>query len=317
MVNLAPRSANFGGALRLLQLLRKTQPDVLQTWLYHSDLVGLIFGRLAGVKKIVWNIRCANTAEIYNKGRNGFVLRLLKSLSDKPTAVIANSFSGVEHHTKIGYQPKNWYVIPNGFDTTQFIPNPPAHDQLCESLSIHNKSLLVGLVARFDPLKDHDTFLKSAQICAKSLPDVHFVLVGKGLDSSNTKITEIIKKLHLEDRTHLLGEQMDLAGITSSLDLATCSSIGEGFPNVVGEAMACGVPVVATDVGDTSRLVGDAGLVVAAANPELFANAMIKILTQPRETRSALGALGRTIIERDYSIKRITQKYADAYRQLA
>jgi glycosyltransferase involved in cell wall biosynthesis len=316
-IEMAPALPSPAAAWRLYGVLRRLRPDILQTWLYHSDLLGLAFGRLAGVPRIVWNIRCADTDEMYRSGRNAMVLRLLTRLSRRPDAVIANSHAGREVHEYLGYCAKLWRVLPNGFDTARFKPDAAAHDALCRALSLPGDSQLVGLVGRFDPLKDHATFLGAAAICAIEKANAHFVLVGNGIDNRNEPLVALIRSLDLEQRVHLLGERDDVAAVTAGLDVATCSSIGEGFPNVIGEAMACGVPVVATEVGDSARLLGEAGVLVAPADPKAFAEALLGLLDDTDAARRAMGTLGRRRIEREYSISRIADEYQHLYRGLS
>jgi len=301
---------------RLWRILRASRADVLQTWLYHSDLAGLVIGRLAGIRRIVWNIRCSELDARYERGRDGLVLRLLVLLSRYPAVVIANSFAGREVHARHGYRPRRWEILPNGFDTERFAPDPDAHGRLCTELGLAPEHKLIGLVARDDPLKDHPTFLRAAAICARARPDTHFVLVGPGIDADNAALSTLIEAGGLHGRVHLLGERTDVPELTAALDIATCSSSGEGFPNVVGEAMACGVPVVATDVGDCARLLGDAGLIVPPGDPDAFAAALDRLLAMDAVERREMGARGRHCIARDYSIDRIAARYAEFYGEL-
>ena len=303
-------------AWRLLRLLRRLRPAVLQTWLYHSDLLGLILGRMAGIPAIAWNIRCAQTDARYHSGRNGLVVRLLAHLSARPQAVIANSQAGRDLHRSMGYHPRRWCVLPNGFDIATFRPRADAHAVLCRELDLPADSLLIGLVARYDPLKDHETFLRAASLCAAEVTQAHFVLVGSGIDGSNASLQQTIQELSLQKRVHLLGERHDIPELTAALDVATCSSTGEGFPNTVGEAMACGVPLVVTDVGDCAILLGDAGAVVPPGQPRAFADALVRLLRLEPDERADLGQRARRRIEECYAIERIAEHYAALYREL-
>lgn len=301
---------------RLYHLFRTTSPDILQSWLYHSDLLGLLLGRLANIPRIVWNIRCADMGVMYETGRNAAVLQLLALLSRWPDAVITNSHAGKDRHAKAGYRPKAWEILPNGFDIALFRPRKDAGRELRRQLSLGDDSLLVGLVARFDPIKDHPTFLRAAAVCAQETDEAHFVLVGSCIDDRNEALRELIQQFDLSDRVHLLGERTDIPFLTSAFDIATCSSLGEGFPNVIGEAMACGIPVVATDVGDSARLLNGTGIVVPPANPEAFGVALFELLRSDAERRNALGEAGRRQIEQNYSIAQISTRYGDFYERL-
>ena len=316
-VAMRPGLPGPGAVWRLYRLLRRLRPTVLQTWLYHSDFLGLILGRLVGIPAIAWNIRCAKTDARYHSGRNGMVVRLLARWSARPQAVVANSEAGRRLHEQMGYRPRRWCILPNGFDTTLFRPRDGAHTALCRELELPEDSLLIGLVARYDPLKDHATFLRAAAVCAGKVPNAHFVLIGAGVDSANAKLRRLIAEPGLDGRVHLLGERSDTPELTAGLDIATCSSSGEGFPNTIGEAMASGVPLVVTDVGDSAILLGAAGEVVPPGAPEAFADALVRLLNLAGEDRRELGLRGRRRIEECYAIDQIAAQYAALYRELA
>jgi len=315
-VDMSPTLPTPFAVFRLWRLLRRLKPDLLQTWLYHSDLFGWLAGRLAGLPHIVWNLRCAHMDERYYSGRHGAVVSLLARLSSSPDAIIANSFAGRDLHQQRGYHPKRWLVLPNGFDTGLFRPMPEMRPALCRELGLDPRSLLIGLVARDDPIKDHPTFLRAAALCARTLPDARFILVGAGMDQANTELNAWIDDLDLHARVHLLGERADIPQVTAAFDIATCSSRSEGFPNVVGEAMACGVPMVATDVGDSARLIGDAGLVVPAGDAAAFAGALAELARLDERQRHAMGRRGRQRITESYSIDRAASRYADLYVEI-
>jgi len=312
-VPMRPAMPNPLRAWQLWRLLRRERPQILQTWLYHADLLGLATGRLAGVPHIVWNIRCAQTDERYLTGRNGMVVRALARLSALPDAVVVNSHAGQTAHEALGYHPRRWEVLPNGFDTQLFSPHPEAHDALCRELGVPARSKLVGLVARYDPLKDHETFLRAAAICAQADSEAHFVLVGAGVDDANAALRGLSDQLGLTDRLHMLGERSDVTRLTAAFDIAVCSSRGEGFPNVVGEAMACAVPAVVTDVGDCAFLLGDAGDVVAPGEPAALASGLTRQLALSDDERRALGARGRQRIVAGFSIEAAAERYARFY----
>lgn len=306
-----------GAMWRLWRVLSRLRPRVLQTWLYHSDLLGLIVGRMAGIPAIAWNIRCAQTDARYHSGRNGLVVKLLARWSARPEAVLANSEAGRALHEAMGYRPRRWCVLPNGFDTETFCPRADAHGELCAELGLPGESLLVGLIARYDPLKDHETFLRAAAQSAAAVPAAHFVLAGAGLDQANAALTGLIGELRLGHCVHLLGERHDIPRLNAAFDIACCSSSGEGFPNMVGEAMACGVPLVVTDVGDSAILLGDGGAVVPPRDPAAFAAALTRLLRLPEDERAALGQKARARIEAHYAIDRIAARYTALYQELA
>jgi len=303
--------------LRLVLLLRRQRPAVLQTWLYHSDLLGLIAGKLAGVPAVAWNIRCSTTDERYFTGLTGRVVRILAKYSSKPAAVVVNSEAGRTIHKAMGYRPRRWEVIPNGFDLGAYLPDPDAYTDVREELGIARGTPIVGLVARFDPLKDHATFLSASGLLHATRAGAHFVLVGWQVDRDNPILVDQIDRLGIRENVHLLGERQDIARLTAAFDVATCSSTGEGFPNIVGEAMACAVPVVSTDVGDAKLVVGETGIIVPPSDPGALAAGWRTILDMDPHARRELGSQARARISSHFDIDRIAKQYGALYRDLS
>ncbi len=302
---------------RLYRLLRSERPDVLQTWLYHSDFCGLLAGLVARIPAIAWNIRCAQTDDRYQRGINGALVRMLAWLSRYPDAVAVNSHAGRQVHAELGYRPRRWAVLENGFNLARFKPDPTARRSLCHELGAPETDRLIGLVARHDPLKDHETFLQAAAILLGNTPNVHFVLAGTGVDDENQALTATIDTLGIADRVHMLGARNDIPRLTAGLDIATCCSLGEGFPNVVGEAMACGVPCVVTDVGDAALIVGDCGVVVSPGEPKALASGWQQLTAMDC---GRLGDLGRRALDRVescYSMEQCIMRYQEFYTSLS
>jgi glycosyltransferase involved in cell wall biosynthesis len=208
-------------------------------------------------------------------------------------------------------------VIPNGFDLEQYKPNRQAYSDVRKMLNLDGSCFLIGLVARFDPQKDHHNFIKAAAILNKRHPQVHFLLCGDGVDATNKELMEWIKAAKIETNVHLLGRRDDVAVLNSALDIASTSSRGEGFPNVIGEAMACGVPCVVTDVGDSALLVGETGLVVPPKDEIALASAWQNILTMPVSMRNSLGVKARERVLIKFSLSSIVDQYQSLYRSVA
>jgi len=299
------------GIGRLVKLLRQEKPDILQTWLYHADLLGTIGAWLARVPALCWNIRCSDMDMRHYSRLSRVVLRILTWLSRRPDAVIVNSQTGKQLHEDLGYSPRRWETIPNGFDLERLHPDPAVHESLREELALPPQTVLIGVVARYDPMKDHQMFLHAARKLTAEWDDVHFVLAGRDVE----RLAGLVDELELDARVHLLGERSDIPRIMAALDILSMSSaFGEGFPSVVGEAMACGVPCVVTDVGDAANIVGETGSVVPPRDPDKMAGAWQQLLSMPAEKRKALGQLARGRIEELFSIQSITQRYESLYR---
>lgn len=303
--------------LRLHRLLRATRPHVLQTWLYHADLLGLLVGKVAHVPSIAWNIRCSTTDERYVRGLTGITVRLLARLSGVPDAVVINSDAGIAVHQRLGYHPRRWTIIPNGFDLEQFAPDPDAYASVRNELGLPLEAVLVGLIARYDPLKDHATFLRAAGVLTAFHPAAHFLLAGLDVDTANPVLASLVQELGIARQVHMLGERKDVPRLTAALDVATCSSLGEGFPNIVGEAMACAVPVVSTDVGDAANVMGDTGRVTPIANPAALAAAWSDLINMGREARRALGQRARRRVSEHYDLRGVAGQYVALYAELA
>jgi glycosyltransferase involved in cell wall biosynthesis len=322
----------LGGLVKLWQLLRLIRPTILQTWLYHADLLGLIFGKLAGISSICWNIRCSHIDLSQYRPTTRWTIRLCSLLSALPDAVITNSRAAVKFHSALGYKAKHWQVIPNGFDLERFKPDQSAKERLLSELDFVNRfrpkridegngerhrhdTLLIGLIARYDPMKDHSNFLKAASLLLQERRDVDFILAGKGVEWANQRlVTEIPNDLG--SHFCLLGERNDTESLAASLDIATSASYGEGFSNTIGEAMACGLPCVVTDVGDSAAIVGNTGLVVPAKDPKALAMAWKELIDLGEDGRRNLGAAARKRIEEHFDLSRAVEEYEGLYSSL-
>jgi glycosyltransferase involved in cell wall biosynthesis len=305
-----PRPSGFW---RLYHLLRKARPDILQTWLYHADLLGILAGRAARVSRVIWGIRCSEMDLKNYRLLTTLTVRLSAFLSPLADAIIVNSEEGKRVHQGLGYHPDRMTVVPNGFDTRRFRPDLGAREWLLGALGLEREAVLIGLVARYDPMKDHGTFFRAASILASRDENVHFVLVGKGMTRGNPQLAGRLDT-GLEDRVHFLGSREDMPRLTSALDIAvSCSAYGEGFSNTIGEAMACAVPCVVTDVGDARQIVGATGIVVAPRDSEAMADAWGRLLNMGSEQRRALGEQARQRIQEAFSIDRVVGRFERLY----
>ncbi len=301
----------------LAAMLRAFRPHVLQTWLYHADLLGLPAARLARVPVVAWNLRCALMELEHYSRVTTLTRKACAALSRRPAAVVANSHAAVDYHKSLGYRPRRWEVIPNGFDLDLFRPDPQARTALRSQLNIPEAAPLVGLAARFDHMKGHEVFCRAASLVLDRNPEAHFVLCGDGITQDNPGLAKLLHDTGGGKSVHLLGPIIDMPLFFSALDVACSSSHGESFPNVLGEALACGIPCVATDVGDSARIVGDAGAIVPSRDPDALASALNTLLEMDPTARWELGLRGREHVEQNYSLAAITARYAELYRELA
>jgi glycosyltransferase involved in cell wall biosynthesis len=300
-----------------VRLLRERRPDVLQTWLYHADLMGLAAAALSGVDTVVWNIRASNLDLSHSRVQSRWTRWACARLSARPRAVVVNANAGRVAHHALGYRPREWVVIPNGVDVQSFRPDPAARVAVRAELGIPADAPVVGLIARWDPAKDHRTFLAAATRLAATRPDARFVLVGEGVTLANPDLAALAARLapHLDPLA--LGRRDDVARIAAAFDVATCSSTSEGFPHAVVESMACGVPCVVTDVGDAADIVGDTGIVVPPRDPTALAGAWADLLGAEAHVRAALGEGARARVVARYTLERMVDAYERLYERLS
>jgi glycosyltransferase involved in cell wall biosynthesis len=299
---------SLGALARLSGILRTMRPDVIMTWLYHADLLGSLCARLIPGTPLLWNIRCADM-DLSRYGRVTRMLpRVLARLSRQPVAVMANSLAGQRLHESLGYRPRRWLFMPNGFDAGLFRPDAGARARLRGELGVPEAAPLIGLIARVDPMKDHGTFLRAAAGVTARWPEARILMAGQGTDDP-----ALLDGLDLpRDRVFGLGRRSDVAALSAALDVAVSSSLTEGFSNTLGEAMSCGVPCVVTDVGDSALIVGESGVVVPKADPAALAHGIEKLLALPAADRQALGMAARRRVEETFSLDAVVARYRQA-----
>lgn len=304
--------------LALVNHLRRIKPDVVQTWMYHADLLGGLAAQLAGCRRVVWGLRNSNLDKRLTKRSTLMVVKVCALASPwLPARILSCSTRAAGGHAAAGYEAKKIQVIPNGFDLLRFQSDEMARLAVRAEIGIPPETPLVGLMARFDPQKNHEGFLDAAVMIRQELPLVQFVLAGGGVDVSNTVLNEAIQARGLSGAVHLLGRRDDMPRLMAALDvLASSSSYGEAFPNVLGEAMACSVPCVVTDVGDSAEIVGEAGRVVNAGDMEGLAQQIVKLLCLPSKELRVLGSQARERVATNYEIGHVARVYEAFYQQL-
>lgn len=266
-----------GFMLRLTRLLRRERPDVLYAFKGEANILGAL-ARPFMKSKLVWGVRSSDV----DLGDYGFgaraAYRLECTLAGTPDLIIANSRFGLEYARSNGFPEGRSVVIPNGFDTGWFRCDPAARQRFREEIGVPADALLIGKVGRIDPVKDYGTFLKAAAHLTAMRSDLRFVCVAPGEGAYADAMRGLAEELALTSRLTWCGARSDMTNVYNALDVLVSSSRSEGFPNVIGEAMACGTPCVVTDVGDAAWIVGDCGEVVAAGDPEALAVATARML---------------------------------------
>ena len=302
---------------RLIRLIRRLNPDLIQGWMYHGNLAAQIAGAFARRPvTVVWNVRQSLHGLNYEKRSTAIVIKLGAFLSSLPARVIYNSKSAAAQHGAMGYQLQNSVVIPNGFITKLFTPSLEARQSVRTELGVAEDVFLIGLVGRYHPVKDHENFLRAAALLRRSHPDVQFVLCGEKVNWINPALCRLIDELKLAERVHLLDQRQDMARITAALDIATSSSCAESFPNVIGEAMSCGVPCVVTDVSDLVWIMGETGRIVPPKNARALADGMRDLVEMGPEGRAILGKSARERIIKHFPLEEIESRYEALYQDL-
>ena len=315
-LNMPKGRVSLKGFLKLIKFLRREKPDILLTWMYHANLLGILSRPFLLHARVVWNIRCSNVEFERYKKLTYWVMKVSAWLSSLPAIIIVNSKKGRESHAALGYHPKKWEIIFNGFDLNRFTIDRSAGKEVRKELGIGDETLVIGLISRFDYMKDHETFLTAAQLLGGKYPDVCFLLAGEEVTAENKFFTPYLHDIKMKDRLILLGFREDIPRILNALDISTSSSSGEGFPNIIGESMACGIPCIVTDVGDSAFLVGETGILVPPRDPAALMEGWAELIAKEETGRQTLGLAARDRISRLFSIEKITQQYETLFRQV-
>lgn len=306
------------GVLRLAGILSTVKPALVQTWMYHADLLGGLASRLARVGPVVWGVRHSDLSRDHNKWSTLAVVWLCARLSSTlPARIVSCSERARQIHVAAHYTADKFTVIPNGFEIDRFVPSSEARASVRDELALHADTPLVGHIGRFHPQKNHPGLIEAFKTVRQQRPDVHFLLAGTGVERANRSFWQRVADAGLEGCCHALGRRDDVPRLMASLDVLASSSHGEGFPNVLGEAMACEVPCVVTDVGDCAELVGDTGLVVPPGDMRGLAKQVLKVLQLPPAQRDGLGRSARERVTANYEIGDVVRRYEQFYRQTA
>jgi len=317
-LGMRPNRLSASALGRLVVLLRRVRPDIVQTWMYHGSLVGGIASRLAGNSNVVWGIHHTNLDPVRDKLSTRCVARILASLSRLlPRAIIVCAAKSKAAHVRLGFAAECMLVVRNGYDLEQFAPRRSAADFKREN-GLAEDIPIVGMVARYHPQKDHANLLRAFRILLSKGHKCHLVLVGTGLDSSNTELQRSISQNGIDAHVSLVGPFDNVPLLMNALDVHVLSSaFGEAFPNVIAEAMACGIPCVTTDVGDAADIVGDTGWVVPPKDPNALANAIELALSERNSEKWQIRRkAARKRIEENFSIGRMVDGYNGVWREV-
>lgn len=310
------RLPTIGAIARLRRLVYACQPDLVQGWMYHGNLAASLAAGLApGDPAVAWNIRQSLYSLKSEKRLTRQVVRANRVLSGGPKGVIYNSRLSRTQHEAFGFAAARGHVIPNGFDLEWLRPEQETRVAIRRELGLPQDALVVGHVARFHPMKDHASFLRAATQVARELPAARFLVVGREVSPHNPALAGIVPP-DLMRRFVFTGERGDVPRLMQAMDVFCLSSWSEAFPNVLGEAMAGGVPCVATEVGDCADVVADTGIIVPPADTEALACGLREMAGKAADERRALGQAARRRVEACYGLGSVVNEYAALYETL-
>ncbi|MBN8895293.1 MAG: glycosyltransferase [Rhodanobacter sp.] len=314
-MGIRPGRAGPGDVMRLRRLLAHESADLVHAWMYHAHLLTSLALWGQSVPHL-WSVHHSLTDLATDKPLTRVVIRLNAVFSTRPSCVLYASQLSASQHEDYGFSRLRTVVIPNGYDTGVLVPDPAARARIREELAVPGDGLVIGMVARVHPTKDHGNFLHAAKLFRESHPDSVFVLVGDGATAANAELASQVDALQLRTHVRLLGRRQDIPAINAAFDIATLASRGEAFPNAVAEAMACGVPCVATDVGDVPLIVADTGVVVPARDSAALCAGWASLAALSPRERHQLGLRARQRIVDNYTARLRTRRYADLYSSI-
>ncbi|HEX8775521.1 MAG TPA: glycosyltransferase [Pyrinomonadaceae bacterium] len=301
-------------SVRLVRELRKVRPDVIHSFLVEPNLLTVFLKPLFPGTRVVWGVRASRVHFEHYDWLSRLNFRLQCFFSRFADLIIFNSERGRAFHLREGFPARKSVVIRNGIDAERFKPDKKAGLRLRAELGIGADATLVGHVGRLDPMKDHQTLLRAAALLCRKRDDVYLLSVGTGAEDYAGELRRLAADVGIADRVIWAGARSDMPAVYSALDLLVSSSFSEGFPNVIGEAMSCGVPCVVTDTGDSALIVGETGTVVEPRNPSALFAAIVSLMEQDPEER---GRRARARILENFSVERMAAETERAIRDIA
>lgn len=304
-------------ALSAIGLARRLRPHLIEGWMYYSNLLANVAAAALPERvPVFWNI----DSSLYDIGeerlRTAASIRLSVPFSRRPDAIIYRSRIGAWQHGRFGFHSRRQVIIPNGFNCQVFYPDENTRREVRRELGVTDDQVLVGLVARFHPMKDHPTFFKAAATVVQAYPNVRFALLGADKANEEIGLQKLVADHGLQSYVLLLPERNDMERLTNALDISCSSSCrGEAFSSAIGEAMACAVPCLVTHVGDNAYLVSDTGVAVPPRNSQAFAEGLMRLIKAGEGGRRRLGNAARRRIKEHFTMPRIARAYDNLYQE--
>jgi glycosyltransferase involved in cell wall biosynthesis len=306
------------GLRRLQRIIAAYRPHVMQTRLDHANLVGSLAARFAGAPPLVWAVHSTDLGPLHHTWKTRVVRRLCAPLSHAvPSAIVSDAHSSAALYERIGFSAARLRVVPNGIDPTTFRPDREARDRVRRMWSVATNETLLGCVARWDPLKDHENLLRAVRLLADGGRRFRCVLVGKGMDTENRDLQLLIERCGVAERLILAGASSEIPAMMNALDLHVLSSRSESLPVAVLEAMACGTPCVVTNVGDARIIVGETGWVARPQDSVALAATIETALVQCQSEHEQRAEMCRARVVREFSLTRMGAEYAALWQRAA
>ena len=300
----------------LVRRIKALRPDIIQTWMYHADLLGGLAARLAGNRNVIWGIHSTDVQACGSRSTT-IVMHLCAWLSRWiPHTIVCVAEAARRSHVGAGYDASRMSVVYGGFNLAALTATSAQRDALRSKCGFSAAHLVIGTVGRFNQAKDYETFVRAAGLLARQHTQIRFLMIGKELNAGNSELLAWIAKTGLEDRFVLLGERVDVPVCMATMDIFCLSSRTEAFPAVVGEAMAMGLPCVVTDVGDTAMLLGGAGKVVPKENPVALAAGLRELLALSECDRQELGRQAKARIGDEFTVQRAREGFEKIYQRV-
>jgi glycosyltransferase involved in cell wall biosynthesis len=303
-------------ARKLSRLLSHFKPDLVHGWMYHANIAASISARREC--PVTWSIHHSLDEVAREKPLTRLLIRHGHLLQSRVSRIVYCSKSSRSQHELIGYPTSKGTVIPNGFDCVEFRPDQAARYEVRAALELGDDNFVIGHLARFHPMKNHDGLLEAFALVRKHHPAARLVMAGMGIDNSNVALVKKVNALGIAGNIRLLGTRKDTPRLMNAFDgYVSSSSWGEAFPVVLGEAMASGLPCVATDLGDSAEIIGDTGIIVAPNDSRALSDAIAKLIEHGASARRNLGAAARQRILDRYSLETVERAYSQLYEEEA
>jgi glycosyltransferase involved in cell wall biosynthesis len=316
-LNIAPTTTGaIVGVQRLRRVVNSVRPDIVQGWMYHANIIAtLALNACRCAPKTMWNIRRGLDDYAQRRLKTRLVIRGNAALSSLADGIIYCSAESQTQHEQIGFDRRRSVVLVNGFDVGRFKPDPERRSEFRRAHGVEDEQVIIGNVGRFDIAKGHSFLVEAFSRVLELRPNARLVLAGRGVDYSNSLLVSLLHTHGCFDQAILLGEQSAVENLLPAFDIYCSSSISEGFPNALSEALACGVACVATDTGASKQLVEGVGGLVPSRHPSLLADALVAMIDEGAQSRVEKGSRGRQRIATKYALASVAKRYHDLYQQ--